>query len=278
MDSPSQQMLVHSFGGVVCQSIVKDGKIESGTTPPAWISIVQPPSGCSFHPFVLLLLVGVAIFFVVVATHTQSQTFSSHPHNQEGEATQTRIATKEQHPKRTMFFGGGDPFDHFGQGGRPGRASRDVDTTGLYETLGVSKSRAAAAVATPNGSDGRTNKTRKETGAKQTALGLFTSRQGAFCAPKLNRLKDYPVGPFLLLLWMAVRGGPAYRWHRQEHEQIPTGNDHCISTTYSHLNCVILWFILFLSNTPFAPSLPPHVNLRIGVYISSCNALLSLLL
>ena len=49
-----------------------------------------------------------------------------------------------------MFFGG-DPFEHFagmhGQGGggggggsRRGGPSRDVDTTKLYETLGVSLS------------------------------------------------------------------------------------------------------------------------------------------
>mmetsp|Transcript_21371 Transcript_21371/g.30942 ORF Transcript_21371/g.30942 Transcript_21371/m.30942 type:complete len:86 (-) Transcript_21371:1649-1906(-) len=44
-----------------------------------------------------------------------------------------------------MFFGG-DPFEHFGSGmhggpGGPGRASarKDVDTTKLYETLGVSQ-------------------------------------------------------------------------------------------------------------------------------------------
>jgi hypothetical protein len=44
-----------------------------------------------------------------------------------------------------MFFGG-DPFEHFahagmGGGGARGRsaASRDVDTTKLYETLGVSR-------------------------------------------------------------------------------------------------------------------------------------------
>ena len=45
-----------------------------------------------------------------------------------------------------MFFGG-DPFEHFagmhgGHGGggsrRSGMAARDVDTTKLYETLGVS--------------------------------------------------------------------------------------------------------------------------------------------
>jgi hypothetical protein len=43
-----------------------------------------------------------------------------------------------------MFFGG-DPFEHFGHGGHGGggggrgRAPRaDVDTTKLYETLGVS--------------------------------------------------------------------------------------------------------------------------------------------
>lgn len=39
-----------------------------------------------------------------------------------------------------MFFGG-DPFDHFshgGHGGRPGGGSSNVDTTKLYETLGVS--------------------------------------------------------------------------------------------------------------------------------------------
>ena len=45
-----------------------------------------------------------------------------------------------------MFFGG-DPFEHFahahGGGGRGrsgGRASANVDTTKLYETLGVSRS------------------------------------------------------------------------------------------------------------------------------------------
>ena len=45
-----------------------------------------------------------------------------------------------------MFFGGGDPFEHFaGMHGGPGGGgssrrgpSRDVDTTKLYETLGVS--------------------------------------------------------------------------------------------------------------------------------------------
>lgn len=40
-----------------------------------------------------------------------------------------------------MFFGG-DPFEHFGHHGGGGRARRgpaeDVDTTKLYETLGVS--------------------------------------------------------------------------------------------------------------------------------------------
>ena len=41
-----------------------------------------------------------------------------------------------------MFFGG-DPFEHFhgggGGGGRPRRGpAEDVDTTKLYETLGVS--------------------------------------------------------------------------------------------------------------------------------------------
>ena len=44
-----------------------------------------------------------------------------------------------------MFFGG-DPFEHFAQagmhggrpGGRPGRPAANVDTTKLYETLGVS--------------------------------------------------------------------------------------------------------------------------------------------
>ena len=40
-----------------------------------------------------------------------------------------------------MFFGG-DPFEHFAQagGGRPGgrASSTNVDTTKLYETLGVS--------------------------------------------------------------------------------------------------------------------------------------------
>ena len=39
-----------------------------------------------------------------------------------------------------MFFGG-DPFDHFGHGGPRGgggrRPSANVDTTKLYETLGV---------------------------------------------------------------------------------------------------------------------------------------------
>ena len=46
-----------------------------------------------------------------------------------------------------MFFGG-DPFEHFGGhghggGGGPGGARRpraDVDTTKLYETLGIDKS------------------------------------------------------------------------------------------------------------------------------------------
>jgi hypothetical protein len=41
-----------------------------------------------------------------------------------------------------MFFGG-DPFEHFahhgsGGGGRARAANPDVDTTKLYETLGVS--------------------------------------------------------------------------------------------------------------------------------------------
>ena len=39
-----------------------------------------------------------------------------------------------------MFFGGGDPFEHFAGmhgGGGPGRPRKDVDTNKLYETLGV---------------------------------------------------------------------------------------------------------------------------------------------
>jgi hypothetical protein len=40
-----------------------------------------------------------------------------------------------------MFFGG-DPFEHFahhgGGGGRRARSAANVDTTKLYETLGVS--------------------------------------------------------------------------------------------------------------------------------------------
>lgn len=42
-----------------------------------------------------------------------------------------------------MFFGGGDPFEQFGGHGGGGRARRpaaNVDTTKLYETLGVSAS------------------------------------------------------------------------------------------------------------------------------------------
>ena len=44
-----------------------------------------------------------------------------------------------------MFFPGGDPFEHFagmhGGPGGPGRGPpKDVDTTKLYETLGVSAS------------------------------------------------------------------------------------------------------------------------------------------
>jgi len=52
-----------------------------------------------------------------------------------------------------MFFGGGDPFEHFaGMHGGPGgpggaRAPRkDVDTTKLYETLGIEKNAAATAI------------------------------------------------------------------------------------------------------------------------------------
>lgn len=45
-----------------------------------------------------------------------------------------------------MFFGGGDPFEHFGGGGGAGarggrRPSSNVDTTKLYETLGVSSAK-----------------------------------------------------------------------------------------------------------------------------------------
>ena len=41
-----------------------------------------------------------------------------------------------------MFFGGGDPFEHFGGGGGRGgrRGGGDVDTTKLYDILGVDKS------------------------------------------------------------------------------------------------------------------------------------------
>ena len=46
-----------------------------------------------------------------------------------------------------MFFGGGDPFEHFanmgggggGGSGRHGRGGAGADTTKLYEVLGVSK-------------------------------------------------------------------------------------------------------------------------------------------
>ena len=41
-----------------------------------------------------------------------------------------------------MFFGGGDPFEQFGGGGHSHggrRARQEVDTTKLYEVLGVSK-------------------------------------------------------------------------------------------------------------------------------------------
>lgn len=44
----------------------------------------------------------------------------------------------------SMFFGGGDPFEQFGGGGGGGGRGRgaraDVDTTKLYEVLGVEKS------------------------------------------------------------------------------------------------------------------------------------------
>jgi hypothetical protein len=52
-----------------------------------------------------------------------------------------------------MFFGGGDPFEHFahahgGGGGRGGGGARrpapNVDTTKLYETLDVSSQRRAS--------------------------------------------------------------------------------------------------------------------------------------
>jgi len=49
------------------------------------------------------------------------------------------------HAQRTMFFGGGDPFEHFhgghgrARGGGGSRGGGNVDTTKLYETLGVPK-------------------------------------------------------------------------------------------------------------------------------------------
>lgn len=42
-----------------------------------------------------------------------------------------------------MFFGGGDPFEHFGHHGGGGRARRSASASvdnKLYETLGVSVS------------------------------------------------------------------------------------------------------------------------------------------
>ena len=55
---------------------------------------------------------------------------------------------KDQRTYPTMFFGGGDPFEHFagmhggpgGPGGTRGGPRKDVDTTALYDTLGVSLS------------------------------------------------------------------------------------------------------------------------------------------
>lgn len=48
-----------------------------------------------------------------------------------------------------MFFGGGDPFEHFAGmhgGGGPGRPRKDVDTNKLYETLGVAKTATSAEI------------------------------------------------------------------------------------------------------------------------------------
>lgn len=46
-----------------------------------------------------------------------------------------------------MFFGGGDPFEHFGGGGGGGkRGGGNVDTTKLYDILGVEKSASGAEI------------------------------------------------------------------------------------------------------------------------------------
>ena len=65
-----------------------------------------------------------------------------------GAAAPNSFFNKDQRTYPTMFFGGGDPFEHFagmhggpgGPGGMRGGPRKDVDTTALYDTLGVSLS------------------------------------------------------------------------------------------------------------------------------------------
>lgn len=75
-----------------------------------------------------------------------------------------------------MFFGGGDPFEHFaGMHGGPGGPGsmrgppKDVDTTKLYETLGVSE---------------------KNAGHVEFVPGSTCERKNAAETPRANRLTD----------------------------------------------------------------------------------------
>lgn len=87
----------------------------------------------------------VLFFFLFPPRRVKSATHREHTQATRTESAKTRALYLFK--PFTMFFGG-DPFAHMhgghGGGGRRSARSRDVDTSKLYETLGVSRRAASA--------------------------------------------------------------------------------------------------------------------------------------
>ena len=85
----------------------------------------------------------------ILATSRKSQTEGRRALRSLSPVISSQATGKPPHTNNTTMFFGGDPFEHFAgmhggggsrRGGMGGRGGGDVDTTKLYETLGVSLS------------------------------------------------------------------------------------------------------------------------------------------